>query len=1132
MNTLRNKFVSAALTGAMMLSTAGVALPVAHAQSVADLQAQIAALLAQIQQLQSQLSGISGGAGVAVSCSFSRDLTLGSTGDDANCLQRYLNSSGYQVAASGAGSPGSESSYFGSLTQAALAKWQAANGVAPAAGYFGPISRAKYASLAGGAAPGVPVPGAPASGLAVGLAAENPPAGSLVSSAASAAARVPVLAVNLTAGVASGITVNELRFNKIGVLSDSSISGAYLEESGRVVAQYSSLASGVLSFSGLNLSVAAGQTRRLWLTIDPAIGLSAGNTVGFGVSAASNVMAVDAAGNAAAASGAFPLNGNMFTVTSVSNPSLAALTVASSSIGTEVTAGTSNNLVGAWNFSVTNSQVHLRSVNFRVTGSANRADIRNVALKVNGNQVGPMLAQVGADGNAFFDASANPGVLNTGSNNIQVFADISGSPSFDFRFQILNSYDILAVDSQYNVPIGAQSNSGTSVSIRAGSITVSQASDTPTGNVVAGQSGVTLARFTIFAGGEALRVRFLGVGLDITGGTEATIDGHFRNLALIDDAGGQLGTTINTLSQTATCTSGGGASGFSASTSTYENCFGSSGSPINYIVPANTTRVLSLRADIETTADFSSVVGRLTGNSSNLQGVTSAQTASSGPVSGASRTRAATSLTISQNTALGTQNLAANASGLRIGSYAFSASSAEGVTINNISVQANSPSWTNLRLMIDGAQFGSTQGTVASGSVSSFSGSFSVSAGQTRYVDAYADSISGAVSSSPATILTECTGSGLATFRSIVCTDAGVGAPVTGQTVVFAGAATLEVAVDSATPSARQVVMGSSGSNLAIFRFTETSNVEDVKITDLFVFQQVGSTTTVLPSFGNLGIYNSAGSLLASAGTLGTHSATSTGPGFGYFYKFSFGSNVVVPKSGSLSLTLKGDAATFSSGGATDVATHTFKVATSTDASFDTAAEAVVALGSTSNIAASASGFPANANAQQVVRSKLTVSATPLGSTSARAKSSVDDLADINFAADAAGGVRINSVTVTFSGSAPSGSFFGVGTSVVLRDTSAGTNFALSATTSASLSFDLGGYQLSAGTSKSFRLRANSLSSEFNVAGSGVSVTLAATIDVAGDVTWSTALSGGSAATLESYLLPIQIQSVSYAQGT
>lgn len=80
-------------------------------------------------------------------CAFTHSLTIGATGKDVQCLQKYLNSKGFRVSATGAGSPGNESMYFGAKTRAAVAVWQQANNVSPAAGYFGPISRAKYSVL-------------------------------------------------------------------------------------------------------------------------------------------------------------------------------------------------------------------------------------------------------------------------------------------------------------------------------------------------------------------------------------------------------------------------------------------------------------------------------------------------------------------------------------------------------------------------------------------------------------------------------------------------------------------------------------------------------------------------------------------------------------------------------------------------------------------------------------------------------------------------------------------------------------------------------------------------------------------------------------------------------------------------
>ena len=64
------------------------------------------------------------------------------SGADVKALQVYLNTHGYVIASSGAGSPGNETTKFGGATKAALIKFQKANGITPAAGYFGPKTRA------------------------------------------------------------------------------------------------------------------------------------------------------------------------------------------------------------------------------------------------------------------------------------------------------------------------------------------------------------------------------------------------------------------------------------------------------------------------------------------------------------------------------------------------------------------------------------------------------------------------------------------------------------------------------------------------------------------------------------------------------------------------------------------------------------------------------------------------------------------------------------------------------------------------------------------------------------------------------------------------------------------------------
>ena len=130
-----------------------VAAPsLAGAVTIAELQAQINALLAQLQVLQGQSSG---SPAACAGVSFARNLTVGSTGSDVMCLQALLNKNGYAVASSGPGSMGNETSYLGSLTLAAVQRMQVAK-FGYSASQVGPSTRAELNSWLSSGTPATP----------------------------------------------------------------------------------------------------------------------------------------------------------------------------------------------------------------------------------------------------------------------------------------------------------------------------------------------------------------------------------------------------------------------------------------------------------------------------------------------------------------------------------------------------------------------------------------------------------------------------------------------------------------------------------------------------------------------------------------------------------------------------------------------------------------------------------------------------------------------------------------------------------------------------------------------------------------------------------------------------------------
>jgi len=335
----------------------------------------------------------------------------------------------------------------------------------------------------------------------------------------------------------------------------------------------------------------------------------------------------------------------------------------------------------------------------------------------------------------------------------------------------------------------------------------------------------------------------------------------------------------------------------------------------------------------------------------------------------------------------------------------------------------------------------------------------------------------------------------------------------------------LNVTVDPSTAPANQIVMGSVGNNLATFRLRETSGAEGVSASNITILDTIQSSTVSVPkqSFTAIFLYN--GSTLVGIATFGT-----AVPG-GYSYQLS-SPGLVIPKGGFLLLTLRGDVDTYASGGADDNSVHTFNMT------------GVTATGVTSGAPVSSTPAfpPPSANPMTILRTKLTLTANPLGSYVGRAKSSADNLATLTLAADPAGDLALNALTITFGGTAPVNSAFLDGVTLIDENaaalgTGSTTSTACNGLNTCSKTFNLGattsGQAVVRGASRAWTLRADT--NRTQAGAPGISQSLDATINASTDVQYTDGLDPAAVSGIPlsgSTLVPLWINVVSYAVGT
>ncbi|MDO8676909.1 MAG: peptidoglycan-binding domain-containing protein [Candidatus Azambacteria bacterium] len=1020
-NDITNKRVSwsigLVLLGAALAVVLSFSVPKAGAVTIEE-------LLLQIQQLQAQLVALQGSSSSpATACTFTRSLYVGvSRGEDVKCLQQYLNSTSYKVAVSGAGSMGSETMTYGPLTRTAVSQWQAANSVSPAVGYFGTISRAKYSAVAGGVVTppgdGVVTPPSTAGGLSVGLSGTTQAARTIVAGAANMSFG------KFTFMAGSGdVIVTTLKFKRSGISADAELGSAYLydADSGDYLAQYSGLGSGVLSFtnaSGL-FTVKAGMVKNVELRLDVSSSASNNHTMAFSLESATDVVS-----NATSVSGAFPSMTNAMTFVTVSDPAIATLTATTVGTGNSVNAGTTGYLAGSFTLKSANSAVLLSRIVLTQNGSLISAtDVSNIKLvTTGGQQIGGVLPNLDSSGKGTFVMSPAYEVPSGQTIQVNVYADVVAGVNRTLKFNVLNLRDIQALDKTYNVGVNPSASVAmTQSTVEAGTLTITLDPSSPTGNIAPGQTNVVVTKFKVTAYGEQVKILFVPFKVVATGAVTWTSE--IDNIYLVDDAGNQIGTTITAPCGTdagTACDSGSTADTWS-NTGTTAATFGTSSSNINYLMPANTTRVWSLKLDVLSAAVITDLTASLVAGTDNYQGqISLVSTGDTTAVGGNTLTITSNPFQAKLNSAVGAGNLVRGQSAAKIGSFVLSASSAEGINVSTLTFTSSSTfPFANLMVKIGGVQFGDVKGSTAVSTDYTFSGSSPspIPAGGSITVDVYADILTAATNLGSSTYVqldaASAVGALTATSQTLKNTGGTAvddGADIVGQsyTINITGG-TLAIAKDAASPAAYQAVMGKTGQSLAIWRFTGTA-VSDTNITDMTVTDTTGVDGNEA-SFENLQWYKG-GVAMGPVVVSGTGSGTA-GSELGYTYTFHFTSPVVIPQNTGVSLELRGNVASFLSGGATANSAHTFRIESTDD---------VTALSSGGSLSATISGPNGNTgtdvNAVTVTRTKLTVTSDPTGiTTSGHPASSADVMAVFVFTADSANDVIISSVTLKLAGS-------------------------------------------------------------------------------------------------------------------
>ena len=549
-------------TAVMMLGSVAV-LP-ASAATVDDLLAQIVALTAQLNALKGTTTTVTSLSGVT----FSKNLSLGMTSADVKNLQMVLNAKAEtQVALSGAGSPGHETTFFGPATKKAVVKFQelysadilAPVGLSRGTGSVGPSTRAKLNTITssttttttttttGGTTTttGGTTTTTTGTGLTVGTATQ--PSNGL---APTSAARVPFTKFTLTAGNDGDVTVNSFVVERGGPASDAVFNGVVvLDDNGIQIGDQKTFNSDHRLTVGNAVKIPRGTTRTFTLA-----GNMASNLVNFaGQVAALSLVQVN---TSATVTGTLPVTGAAHTINASLSIGSATAAVSSfdpnASLNKEI-GTTGYRFAGVRVQAGSAEKIRLTSVRWNQTGSVGSSDLANVVTVVDGTSYPTTIS---ADGKYWVSSFGSGILIDKGfSKDITIQGDIMGSNSSGrtVQFDLFQNTDVYLTGETfgYGVTVTAQQTgaastasefttgtpffSGSVTNVTAGSVTtIVKSASVASQNIAVNVPDQPLGGFDITIKGEPITVQSMVFTVATSSGSGT---GLLTNVSLVDQNG-------------------------------------------------------------------------------------------------------------------------------------------------------------------------------------------------------------------------------------------------------------------------------------------------------------------------------------------------------------------------------------------------------------------------------------------------------------------------------------------------------------------------------------------------------------------------------------------------------------------